>query len=120
MNKLLFALLLGALAGCSTVPSNWTTEDTQRESVYAVATVMDWRQTMDIARHPDRKEANTILGEHPTNEKINQYFVVAGILQYSIAAILPPEERAAWQSMGILLEVICVRNNLKLGLSIGF
>ncbi len=98
----------------------WTTEDTRRELVYAALVVTDWRQTQDIAHHPNSEEGNELLGEHPTNGQINRYFIVANALQFAIAYSLPSDWRRSWQSVGIGFELAFVLNNRHAGLSINF
>ena len=98
----------------------WTSEDTRRELVYAALVIADWRQTQDIARHPDMEEDNELLGERPTNGQINRYFIVANALQFAIAYYLPSDWRRSWQTVGIGFELAFVVNNKQAGLSISF
>jgi len=98
----------------------WTPADTRREAVYAALILMDWRQTQDIARHPNIDESNEMLGEDPRNGKINRYFVAAGVLQLAIAYALPAEWRKVWQYAGIELELATVNQNRRIGLSLNF
>ena len=98
----------------------WTTEDTRRELVYAALVAADWRQTQDIAHHPNIDEGNEFLGEHPTNGQINRYFLTSTTLQLAIAYSLPSDWRRTWQSVGIGFELAFVLNNRAVGLRLNF
>ena len=117
--KIIIVVVL--VLGCvQAFADEWVKEDTEREAVYAALLIADWRQTQDIARHANIEESNEILGEHPTNGRINRYFVVANTLQLSIAYALPAAWRKAWQYSGIGFEFAMVRHNKLIGLSMRF
>ena len=121
MKKLSVALLcVLLLSGCAAMHPNssWTKKDTQLETTYGVLHTLDWRTTMDIAKHPGYFEMNPILGKHPTNMQIHKYFTVTGIMQYTIAKSLPPKQRTVWQVLGIIIEFAAVVNNFGLGLAL--
>lgn len=98
----------------------WTTADTYRQAVFTAVDLMDWRQTQDIARHPNLEETNPLLGKHPTNAKINQMLVATYAIQLGVAYALPENYRAIWQYSSIAWELVMVGNNRRLGLKIGF
>jgi len=82
---------------------------------------MDWRQTVQIARNPDRYwERNPLLGEHPSEQRVNLHFLVGAILHPIVTEILPSKyrlwgtdwkPRIIWQSISIGMSGICVLNN---------
>jgi len=115
-------LLLTILLLFSTIASadDWSQEDTERETIFATLMVLDWRQTMDIARHSDIEETNPVLGKHPNNARINTYFAASLAAQYLIAQALPAEYRRCWQNAGIVFEATVVGGNYRLGLQIGW
>ena len=42
---------------------------------------IDWRQTITIAKNPDKfQEYNPILGKHPSEDKVDNYFLIVSIL----------------------------------------
>ena len=120
MKKIIFIFVALLSAYIPAFADVWTTEDTKREIVYGVLVIADWRQTQDIAHHPDLEEFNELIGEHPNNATINRYFVVANSLQLAIAYILPTEWRKAWQYIGIGYEIGMVSHNNQIGLNIRF
>ena len=98
----------------------WTQADTSRQTVYTVLHVIDWRQTIDIARHPEQQEMNPVLGAHPNNSRINTYFATTLAAHYLIAKAFPAEYRKAFQYVTIGVEASVVQSNFALGLSVGF
>ncbi len=104
------------------VQSNeWTSADTLRETVYFAVDAMDWAQTRNVSRHPDQfGESNPILGFHPSEHKVDLFFISAAFVHYEIAKWLPAEPRAMFQYATIIFEVDTVRNNLKVGAQIKF
>ena len=51
--------------------------------------VIDYRQTLDIKNHSDIEEINLILGKHPTDQRINSYFVIVIISLWIAVSLLP-------------------------------
>ncbi len=64
-------------------------------SVLVFALVIDWRQTLRIARNPlTHAELNPIIGRHPTERRVNVYFAVVTAISIAgtlIAARIVPE-----------------------------
>jgi hypothetical protein len=117
MNKIaLIVLMLPLLA----YGDEWTEKDTIRQSVFTIVDLMDWKQTQDIARHPNLHETNPLLGSHPTNAKINEMLFFTYGVQIGIAYILPENYRAVWQYSSIAWEAIIVGKNRQIGLKVGF
>lgn len=125
------ALVMNVCHGEGLSVDDWSITDTYRESAFVALSIIDWRQTMDIAKHPQTCGANQkcdselvetseILGEHPSNAQINAYFSL-GITAHVIVALLLPENfRAPWQAAGIVLEGYYVAHNFRVGLSASF
>lgn len=116
-----FILCLFLLVPFSSSASDWTREDTYREAAYLTLHTMDWAQTRNIARNPDRwYERNSFLGPHPTTSKVDQYFVATAALQFAVAYYLPAEYRKAFQYVTIGIEGGAVVHNFRLGVSARF
>ena len=98
----------------------WTTQDSKLETAYFSLALVDWRQTQDISRHSELQEVNPILGKHPSNGKINSYFLCATITHFVISSYLPREYRTTWQESSILFEFAVVGHNARLGLGFFF
>lgn len=99
----------------------WTRSDTYRETAYLALHVTDWLQTRTIAKNPDVwYEKNIILGSHPHVDRVDAYFILAGLAHVGIAAILPNEWRAPFQYFTIGFESGVVAHNYKVGVKVGF
>jgi hypothetical protein len=76
----------------------WTSEDVYRQMAFITVSAIDWRQTQRIANSPEKwRELNPVLGEHPTQKRVNVYFFSAIVAHTVIAALLPKECRKNWQ-----------------------
>ena len=119
MKTILFCLLL--LSSNCFATDKWSDDDIYREVAYQTIWVIDWGQTLNIAKHPQSLyETNQWLGKHPTEFEVNRYFVVNGIIHAIIANYLPSEWRKGFQYLTIGMEVNVVVTNFKLGVSVDF
>lgn len=118
MKTFIIALLL---VSSSAFADEWTRTDTYREATYLMLHTMDWAQTRNIARNPDRwREQNYFLGKHPSVSQVDQYFIATGTLQFAVAYYLPAEYRKAFQYVTIGIEGGAVAHNFSIGVGIKF
>jgi hypothetical protein len=119
MKNILFALLFFTTFSCSA--DDWSTIDKQREVTYIAFHIMDWAQTRTIARNPNKwHETNSILGKHPSVDKVDAYFAVMALAHIAISNALPTEYRSTWQYISIGVEAGYVVHNLSLNVDIKF
>ena len=106
----------------SSAHADWSKADTNRQIAFTAVTVLDWSQTRYISKHPDvfYEDFNKYLGEHPTTNKVNNYFLSAMLINYYIAYALPDKYRKYWQYASISVETHFVRNNYQLGIGFDF
>lgn len=109
----------------SCLADDWRTEDTKREAVYMALHVMDWAQTSQIAKHPEKYSENgtvarLMIGEHPSVAQVNQYMISSAILQYTIVRTLPNEYRSTFQYITIVDSGVSVIGNLRISIDIRF
>jgi hypothetical protein len=116
----MFKFLFLFLVSFSAVADEWTTEDTYYQTAFTVLTVIDARYTQDIVRHSNQEEKNPILGNHPSNSRINTYFSTVLVSHAVIAYLVPSDIRRKMQQAGIAVELGADVNNFNMGLSIGF
>ena len=110
-------LLFPAIASAD----EWTRADTAREVAYQTLAVIDWAQTRNLARHPDKwYEHNRLLGYHPSVGRVNAYFALTGIAHYAVANVLPSRYRAPFQYVSIGIEIGAVEHNYSIGISAKF
>ena len=117
--------IAAALLLCVPQPSHaldeWRPADTNREATYLVLHALDWGTTLDIVDHPDtHHEHNPVIGSHPTRGEVNRYMAITALAHVAIARILPTRWREGFQYITIGMEVLCVGNNLNLGLKVNF
>jgi hypothetical protein len=80
----------------------------------------DGTVTAGNGSHCDAHEGNPLLGEHPSDARIRNYFVGATLAHVAIAKVLPTEYRPYWLGAGIIMELAQVIKNKQVGLSASF
>lgn len=120
------------------------------ETGYMALLYVDYRQTMDIrgwcgrnagwndsgnpnvTYHEDglvtaengawchRYETNPLLGRHPSDVRIRNYFALSAVTHLAVAKALPSEYRPYWQGAGIIWQLAYVIRNRRIGLSTNF
>jgi len=82
--------------------------------------IADWLQTREIARSDEFYETNPILGRHPSQSEVNQYFL-ACLVGYNLLTYHLKPEGAKWFSLAIgISQANTVQQNLSLGIEIKF
>lgn len=111
-----FFLILFLLIYTPVFASDWTKADTAREVAWEVLHLVDWGQTLDIARNPQRfYEINPTLGRHPSVGKVNLYMGAWAVAHPVVSYILPKKYRLYWQWGTIFVTTGCVINNQIIG-----
>lgn len=118
MKKIIvFLLLIPSLS----FAADWTQKDTGRELAFLSLLVLDYGQTVNIARHPEKfVEHNPILGKHPAVHDVHAYMLGWAVLHPFISYLLPPKYREWWQYGTIMVEIGAVGNNLSAGIGVRF
>ena len=52
--------------------------------VWAFLTGIDWKQTISVTKSDRHWEMNPLLGKHPTEKRVNIYFVVVVLILASL------------------------------------
>jgi len=94
----------------------------------SVLLVIDTAQTHWIAKNPQNPdypglhyyESNAWLGRHPSNSRINSYFLYVGLLSYLANRFLPRPLKYVWGLGTIGIEFKAVRGNYTMGVSADF
>lgn len=111
-------LILVTCSGCAHDP--WSKPDIAREALYIGVSVVDMGQTLDIKNHPELRETNPLLGDHPSDGRIKTFFVTTRVLHIMAVHWMPAEWRATFQGIGIGYQFATVVSNNRLGLSVNF
>jgi len=101
----------------------WTTTDTVLQVTYSALHIMDWSQTLHIARNSEKYyETNPILGEHPSTGRVNTYFAVTLLANTVIPMHLNKPYRNIWQGIWIINQYTYVQHNrrISIGITLGF
>lgn len=97
----------------------WNTEQKVALTIAVSAIAIDWLQTRQIAKNPDKfKEYNPVLGKHPSVGEVNVYFAIATGALLLVADFLPSEYRTAVLGGIAFMEVSMVGNNYVHGISV--
>ncbi len=97
----------------------WSAQHKALASTAGALLAADWLQTRQIAKHPDKfHEYNPVLGEHPSQGKVNLYFLAAAGGLMLLADFLPAEYRTGLLYGVIVVQAAAVTNNLQEGISI--
>src|SRR2546421_10215995 len=100
---------------------DWSIEDTYRQSALTALLIADWSQTRWAMKHPEKfTELNTILGDHPSMGRLNNYATAEIVGHAAISYMLPPEWRKGWQYVWIGVETHAVYRNHKVGVKFSF
>jgi len=111
MKILTILLSIFLFTSCAT----WSKGDKIREATWMVLHVVDYKQTQYAMDRPDEfKELNPLLGEHPSEGRLNTLAIVGGLFHILVTDYLE-ENRTLWQNITIGLKVVCVVNNYYVG-----
>jgi len=114
--KLLIILLSIFLTGCAT----WSKGDKIREATWMVLHVVDYKQTQYAMERPDEfKELNPLLGDHPSEGRLNTFAVAGGLFHILVTNYLE-EHRTVWQNITIGMKIVVVANNYYVGAKVKF
>jgi hypothetical protein len=81
---------------------------------------VDYKQTLDIKNHPGMYERNPLLGDHPSDVRIRNYFALAAIGSVATIYLLPSEYRKYFIGGVLTVELIAIGNNKSIGLRTNF
>lgn len=119
MQKLIAILLLSTLLSGCVLISSYTKEDYQRQSAYSVAHIVDWRQTVRIAKQPEvYHELNPLLGRHPSIAAVHAYMAGTLLLNWYVVDKLPREYKKPYQYFILSVEGGVVLHNFLIGLGL--
>lgn len=114
-------LILATLLSFSSYGAEWDTVDRTLGATALAATVIDWRQTQQIAESPTvYYEHNPIIGIHPNMKRVNSYFLGYILITGLIADTLPSDYRKAFLAGYTTVEIATVGHNLQLGIGFKF
>jgi hypothetical protein len=100
---------------------DWSDADIYRHAVFTGLKLIDFSQTLKIAREPEKyHELNPLLGSHPSERDVVVFFIGSYIAQTALVHVLPSQYRPWAQYVFIGVSGACVVNNFSIGLGVGF
>lgn len=110
------------VSSCSVVAGDaWSEDQLRMGAALAAVTVVDWAQTRYIADNPARfHETNPIMGRHPSIGRVDRYFATSILVGAVVLDALPSEYRDYALKAGLVLEVLVVSNNARIGVGVKF
>lgn len=97
MKRLIVSLILVLSVNTSHAADwSWDRADYIRQIICTTLTVIDFGQTRDIKNHRELVEMNVVLGPHPSDRAINNYFGIVLVVQPLVAMALPREIDTKW------------------------
>lgn len=120
MKKLLLLFVAFANLAWAESPA-WTTQQQAWAATAGALMLADWATTRYATRHWDEGyyESNPILGQHPHQDRVDLYFLLAIPAVY-LAADVFPEHRVRILQAVSALELVAVGNNLRIGWKLNF
>lgn len=122
MKSIVFVLVI-MLCVCPMAQAfdDWSDADLTRHAIFTSLKMIDFSQTLKIAREPEKYyEVNPILGSHPSEGKVAVFFIGSYIAETALVHVLPSEYRPWAQYVFIGVSGACVINNFTIGLGVGF
>ena len=99
----------------------WSKKDYFFESVFLSLHAIDYFQTIKLSKNQNKyKEMNIFLGDSPSQEKINLFFLGTSLLHIGIVHIMPQKYRIYFQTSSIVITAAIVGHNYGIGLKFGF
>ncbi len=123
---IMFAVIvvLIGLGGCVEFDHKWTKENSRLETTYQLLHAADVVQTLQLHNHPELREANPLLGDHPTQGKIGAFYLISAYghayTTDALDAHVPRWACRTWQALTLVDAAEAVRHNYQLGLRFGF
>lgn len=116
-------LVLGEILGPrqARAAEEWSTADRWLGGAAFTATLVDWGQTLHIARHPAQfYESNLAsqIGRHPSVSRVNSYFVGSIVFYGTAAHLLPSTYRKLLLSGVFVMRLDVIHHNYSVGIKV--
>ena len=107
----------------ATAADKWSKTDTILEITWQIIHGMDWLQTTQIARNPNKyyeavPTTAAIIGRHPKEQNVHLYMATSSLIHAVTTHYLPKTYRPYFQGFTITISGGLVLHNLTIGLEI--
>ena len=114
-------VLILAFVACAARAQPWTLDQKQIGAVMLAAAVIDYGQTMTIARSRGYwHEYNPLIGYHPSQMRVNIYFAVVPAVAYLALDALPSDTRTTAMKILAITQLGFVGRNAYLGIGMRY
>jgi hypothetical protein len=114
-------LMLVVIPTSSSAFDKWTKTNTMLELSWLALDIVDWGQTLHIAKNPDEfHETNPLLGDHPSVSEVNRHFIIGAVIHAGFSYVLPRKYREVFQIFSIGWTGNTVKRNYNIGLRMNF
>jgi hypothetical protein len=108
------------LSGAASAGEPLSESEIALEAAFLAAMAIDYGQTLDIKNHYGMYEKNSLLGRHPSDSRITNYFLGAAIGHVAVTYLMPRKYRPAWQWGTLGLQIGTIYRNHQIGLRVDF
>ena len=109
---------------CKAEWDKWSDTDKTMFVVSQVAMTMDWATTRYGSRHyselPHLRETNVFLGNRPSTDKVDLYFIGLLVSNYYIADYIHPSMRGFYLGVRTATHLTAAKHNMTLGWQMKF
>lgn len=113
-------MTLACFLGCATT-DKWTKAEKTKEVAWLILHAVDYSQTRYAMDRPDEfKEANPLLGDHPSEGRLNLFALITGIGHVWLTDYVGKEYRSLFQNITLGFKTGTVVNNFYVGAKIEF
>lgn len=120
MKTIISALLLVLMSSSAMATDPWSKTDVALGTTAMTLNVVDWRQTVYIARNPERYDeaVNWMLPKHPSQDQVHLYFALRAAVVLTAAHYSPSWLRKSILVGASTISVVCIEKNLGVGISV--
>lgn len=126
MARWILAPLLLLSPMIATASDKWGATDSVLLGANMVAYALDAQMTMRAQRVRNNAgeyvyaEQNALLGEHPDDGRIRDYFTASALLHAGISYALPHKYSRAFQVAALSVSLYAIADNYRIGIRFGF
>lgn len=116
--RMIFLIIVLTCFSCATT-DKWSNTEKTKEAAWLILHAVDYSQTRYAMERPDEfKELNSLLGEHPSEGRLNLLTLVTGVGHVLITDYAGKKYRSLFQNITLGFKVGTVANNFYVGAKI--
>lgn len=120
MKLIILLIIILTCLSCTTTPVKWTKTEKAKEAAWLILHAVDYKQTQYAMEEGGFKELNPLLGEHPSEGRLNTFALLGAVLHFVTTHYIEKEYRAIWQNITIGTKAAVVGWNFHVGAKVEF